>query len=104
MEKYTLPFTMITEDHQQINELDLSIPEAIALNNLEASQTEIADLNRLMKQMTIGKKLLIERCERYEHLKRIHSPKDILENERELIEKGLLDFLAARDKFNLQYA
>lgn len=99
METMILPFSVELEDHTVINEVDLSLPEAIALNNLEASQTDLGDLKLLFKRMTIGKKLLLERCERYEQLKKFGSAPDIIENEKELVEKSTLDFLKAREAF-----
>ena len=98
MDKYTLPFTATINNHE-ISELDISIPEAIALNNFEASQSDKENVTRLIRRMTIGRKILLERCERYEELIRLHSPNDIVMNEKELIETSIKDFINARNTF-----
>ena len=98
MDVIKLPFEF-KFNNTVITEFDLSIPEAVALNNLEASHSNPADVTKLMKKMTIGKKLLIERCERYADLVKFHSPQDIIDNERELIEKGILDFYTAKKEY-----
>lgn len=99
MEKMKLPFVVELDDHTVIDEIDISLPEAIAINNLEASQTDMGDLKILFRRMTIGKKMLLERCERYEQLKKFGSAPDIIENEKELVEKSTMDFIKAKEAF-----
>ncbi len=98
MDKIILPFSVKVNDIN-LYEIDLSIPEAVAINNLEASCCDPVNVSKLIRRMTIGKKILLERCERYEMLIKFRSPTDIVRNEQELIEKSVVDFFSAKEAF-----